>query len=133
MAEETVVKPTILLVDDEPAIVEILKMRLEHHGYDVIEAYDGQEALEKARKLMPSLILLDVMLPKLDGYKLCKLLKFDESYAQIPIIIQTALSQPNDERMAYDSGADAYLAKPFETTALLSAIETLLSKSKVRS
>jgi adenylate cyclase len=113
---------TLLLVDDEPAIVEILKMRLEYHGYTVLTAYDGQDALEKARDLMPDLILLDIMLPKLDGYKVCKLLKFDELYRHIPIIMQTALAQPEDQRLAYESGADAYLIKPFETTALLATL-----------
>jgi two-component system, OmpR family, alkaline phosphatase synthesis response regulator PhoP len=123
-----IAKQRVLLVDDEPAIVEILKMRLEHNGYEVITAYDGQEALEKARTLAPSLILLDIMLPKLDGYKVCKLLKFDEKYAHIPIIMQTALAQPEDEKAAYESGADNYLIKPFEPAQLLDAIVALLPK-----
>jgi len=122
-------KPMILLVDDEPAIVEILKMRLEHHGYMVETAYDGQSALEKARTLSPALILLDIMLPKLDGYKVCKLLKFDDKYAHIPIVMQTALSQEADRKLAYESGADNYLTKPFETADLLAVITDLLPKS----
>ena len=119
---------TLLLVDDEPAVVDILQMRLEHHGYIVITAYDGQEALEKARSCRPALILLDIMLPKIDGYKVCKMLKFDELYRHIPIIMQTALSQPEDQRLAYESGADDYLTKPFQTAALLVAIAALLPK-----
>jgi len=116
----------ILVVDDEVALVEILKMRLEVKGYEVITAYDGPEALEKSRSESPDLILLDLMLPKLDGYRVCKMLKFDEKYQDIPIIMLTALAQESDKKLGLEIGADLYMTKPFESDQLMAAIEKLL-------
>ncbi len=116
----------ILVVDDEAQLVEMIKMRLEANGYEVISAYDGQEALEKAKKEGPDLIILDLMLPKLDGYKVCALLKKDARYAKIPIIIFTARAQEEDRKLEEEIGADAYITKPFEPQALLAKIQELL-------
>ena len=119
-------KKRILVVDDEADLVDMLKMRLEVNNYDVITAYDGQEALDKARKEKPDLIILDLMLPKIDGYKVCRMLKFDEKYKKIPIILFTARAQDSDQTMGKEVGANAYVTKPFEPKVLLGKIEELL-------
>ncbi|MBI3318807.1 MAG: response regulator [Candidatus Omnitrophica bacterium] len=120
----------ILLVDDEPDLVQLVSLRLEKSGYEVEAAYDGQQALEKVRQSKPSLIILDLMLPKLDGYKVCRLLKFDERYKKVPVLIFTARAQEQDIRLAMDCGADAYLTKPFEAKALLDKVAELLSAGR---
>jgi len=118
----------ILLVDDEKELVEMIKMRLEASGYEVIPAYDGQEALDKAKREKPDLIILDLMLPKMDGYKACGLLKADTRYNKIPIIMFTARAQDSDIKMGEEVGADAYITKPFETEILLGKIKELLKE-----
>ncbi|MBU1112369.1 MAG: response regulator [Candidatus Omnitrophica bacterium] len=118
-------KKRILVVDDEQALAELVKMRLETNGYEVLSAFDGQEALDKARKEKPDLIILDLMLPKIDGYKVCRMLKFDEKYKKIPIILFTARAQESDKKMGQDVGADSYIVKPFEPKALLAKIKEL--------
>lgn len=119
----------ILLVDDEPQLVEMVKMRLEANNYEVILASDGEEALEKARGEKPDLIILDIMLPKLDGYKVCRMLKFDDKYSSIPVIMFTARSQESEKSMGEEVGADAYIIKPFEPQMLLGKIKELLRES----
>jgi DNA-binding response OmpR family regulator len=118
----------ILVVDDEMQLVDMVKMRLEANGYSVISAYDGQDGLDKARKERPDLIILDLMLPKIDGYKVCRMLKFDEKYKNIPIILFTARAQQEDEKLGKEVGADAYITKPFEPQVLLDKIKSLTSK-----
>jgi DNA-binding response OmpR family regulator len=119
-------KKRILVVDDEAALVEMLAMRLEANDYIVLTAGDGQEGLEKARKEFPDLIILDLMLPKMDGYKVCRMLKFDEKFKKIPIILFTARAQESDVRLGEEVGADAYLTKPFEPVILLAKIKELI-------
>jgi DNA-binding response OmpR family regulator len=121
-------KLRILLVDDESDLVEMVKMRLEANGYEVLVAYDGQEALEKARKEKPDLIILDIMLPKIDGYKVCRILKFDDNYRKIPIVMFSARAQESDKETGERVGADVYITKPFEPEVLLKTIEDLLAK-----
>jgi len=116
----------ILLVDDEPQLVDMVKMRLEANGYEVIIATDGQEGLEKAKNENPDLIILDIMMPKLDGYKVCGLLKKDARHSKIPIIVFTARTQEGDVKLAQNMGADAYIMKPFEPQILLSKVSELL-------
>jgi len=116
----------ILIVDDEAQLVDMVKMRLEANNYDVIVAYDGQEGLDKARKEKPDLIILDLMLPKMDGYKVCRMLKFDEKYKSIPIIMFTARAQEEDEKVSMEVGANAYVTKPFEPKVLLDKIQELI-------
>lgn len=118
----------ILIVDDEKDLVETLTFRLEANNYEVIKAYDGQDGLEKAKKERPDLIILDLMLPKMDGYKVCALLKFDARYNKIPIILFTARAQESDKKMGGDVGANAYITKPFEPAALLTKITELLKE-----
>jgi len=122
-------KKRILLVDDEPDVVKVVKFRLEENNYEVLVAVDGQEALEKARKENPDLIILDLMLPKMDGYKVCRMLKFDEKYKHIPIIMFTARGQDLDKKVGYDVGANEYIIKPFEPQVLLGKIKDLLAES----
>jgi len=117
----------ILLVDDEPHIIMMLENRMKHEGYEVITACDGQEALTKAKKEKPDLIILDLMLPKLDGYKVCRMLKFDEKYKHIPIIMLSARAQEADKKMGETVGADGYVTKPFEPQVLLGKVKELLS------
>ena len=118
----------ILLVDDEKNLVEMVTFRLEASGYAVIPAYDGQEALNKAKSEKPDLIILDLMLPKMNGYEVCQLLKFDEKYQHIPIIMFTARTQESDKKTGFEVGANAYITKPFEAEVLLSKIKELLKE-----
>ncbi len=118
----------ILIIEDEKDMVEMLKMRLKPAGYETIAAYDGQEGLEKARAELPNLIILDLMLPKMDGYAVCRMLKFDERYKHIPIIIFTAKAMESDKTTGLEVGADAYIMKPFEPKVLLDKISELLNK-----
>ena len=119
----------ILVIDDEIQLVEMVQMRLEAAGYDVLTANDGQVGLEKAKSENPDLILCDVMMPKMDGYKVCGLLKNDARYRKIPVILFTARAQQNDHEVGDEVGADAYITKPFEPPVLLAKIEELLGKS----
>jgi DNA-binding response OmpR family regulator len=120
----------ILVVDDEPDVASLLTLMLKSQGYAVITAGDGQEALEKARGEAPDLILLDVMLPRMDGYKVARMLKFDENYSKIPIIMLTAKIQERDKQTGLEMGANDYLTKPFDTAALLEKIKTFLDKKE---
>ena len=119
-------KKKILVVDDEPDIVNMLKMRLEASGYEVIIAGDGNTAYNKAKSDSPDLIILDLMLPNMDGYQVCGLLKKDTRYAKIPIIIFTARAQKSDQDLGLEVGANAYITKPFEAKELLEKIKSLL-------
>ena len=118
-------KVRVLLVDDEPDLVQLVSLRLQAAGYEVDVAYDGQQALDQVKQARPELIILDLMLPKLDGYKVCRLLKFDERTRAIPILIFTARAQVEDVTLATECGADAYLTKPFEAKALLAKLQEL--------
>ena len=118
----------ILVVDDEANIVELLQSRLEKNGYGVIVAYDGQEALEKTYKENPDLIILDIMLPKVDGYNVCKTLRSDDKYKAIPIIMLTARTLGQDIKMGMDLGAVSYVQKPFQPEVLLGIIQGLVKK-----
>lgn len=118
----------ILIVDDESDIVETLKFLLESEGFECIIAYDGEEALNKAKNENPDLIILDVMLPKINGYKVCRLLKFDSKYKNIPILMVTARSQDEDETIGKQTGADEYITKPFDIEHILETIKKYFTK-----
>ena len=122
-------KARLLLVDDEPSIVKMVGKRLEVEGYEVLVAADGQAALAKARTEHPSLIILDLRLPKLNGYEVCTMLKQDPRYQKIPILMFTAKAQEKDEKLGIACGADAYLRKPFQAQELLGRIRALLDPS----
>lgn len=118
----------ILLIEDEEDLVMAVKFRLEEKGYEVSVALDGQKGFDKARAEKPDLILLDLMLPKMNGYKICGLLKADSRYSKIPIVMFTARAQESDKKLSEEVGADAYIKKPFEPDILLSKIKELLEK-----
>jgi len=121
-------KKRILIVDDEDDLRNMLKFRLEAMDYDVSEAVDGQEGLDRARSDRPDLIILDLMLPKIDGFKVCRMLKFDEKYKHIPIIMFTARAQEKDKQIGKEMGAEAYITKPFDPDILLDKIRELLKQ-----
>jgi CheY-like chemotaxis protein len=123
-------KKRILIVEDQSVISSMLKMRLEANNYEVITAGDGEEGLEKARKENPSLIILDIMLPKMNGYKVCQLLKADPNYKTIPIIISSGRTPQEIRKVGKEMGADAFVSKPFEAEELLSKMKELLEKKK---
>lgn len=119
-------KKRILVVDDEVDLVETVRFSLELEGLDVLVAYNGEEGLNQARKENPDLILLDLMLPKLDGYKVCRLLKFDERYKHIPVLMLTAKTQEKDKILGKETGADEYITKPFEMDELMNKVKHYL-------
>jgi len=123
-------KKSILVVDDYPKVVDLIKMRLEYAGYKVDVAYDGQEGLAKARKIVPDLIILDVMLPKMNGYKVCRFLKFDKKYRHIPIIMLTSRAKQSDAEIGMKTGADEYLFKPYKPTKLLEIVKKHIEVKK---
>ena len=118
----------ILVVDDEVDLVETVRFPLEMEGYHVLVSYNGEDALNQARKENPDLILLDLMLPKLDGYKVCRLLKFDDRYKHIPILMLTAKTQERDRALGMETGANEYITKPFEMEDLLKKVKAHLNK-----
>jgi len=122
-------KKRVLIVDDEPDIVESVKFRFELENIECLEAYDGEEALLKAKKEKPDLIL-DIMLPKIIGYKVARLLKFDESYKHIPIIMLTARTQEKDIKLGEETGADEYVTKPFDMDMLIDLVKKYLRKNE---
>ena len=109
----------VLVVDDERPIVEILKINLQKEGYTVFEAFDGEEAVNKAMMIEPDLILLDVMLPKMDGFTVCKTIR---AYSNVPIIMLTARADEVDKIMGLELGADDYITKPFSMKELSARI-----------
>jgi len=124
-------KKRILVVDDEIDLVETLRFSLELEGYEVLVAYNGEDALHLARNENPDLILLDVMLPKMDGYKVCRLLKFDARFSHIPIFMLTAKTQEKDRMTGEQTGADEYITKPFEMEDLMKKVKEYL-KEKIK-
>jgi two-component system alkaline phosphatase synthesis response regulator PhoP len=119
----------ILVVDDEARVLAVIQKRLESAGYEVITALDGTEGLSKAHSENPDLIVLDLILPKLNGYQVCSILKRDVYYKHVPILMLTARSQERDVDEGIRVGADAYMTKPFKNEVLLGQIEELLAKA----
>jgi DNA-binding response OmpR family regulator len=124
--EQVMSKKRVLIVDDEQDIVESIKFSLELEDFECIEAYDGEEALLKAKNEKPDLMLLDIMLPRMNGYKVSRLLKFDEQYKHIPIIMLTARSQEKDVQLGEETGADEYVTKPFDMDSLIEIVRKYL-------
>ncbi len=117
----------ILIVDDEVYILHILDFSLGAEGYEVITAADGEEALEKARTEKPDLVVLDVMMPKVDGFEACRRLKNDPETREMPVILLTAKGREVDRKMGIEVGADDYMVKPFSPSKLIQKIESFLS------
>ena len=118
--------PKILVVDDERPIAEILKFNLAKEGYDVSLAYDGQEALELARSISPDLILLDIMLPVMDGFEVCREIR---KTSRVPILVLTAKDSEIDKVLGLELGADDYVTKPFSPRELVARIRAVLRRS----
>lgn len=117
----------ILIVDDEKPIVDILKFNLQKEGFDTIEAYDGQTGLDLALEKNPDLILLDVMLPEMDGFTVCKEIRMK---SQVPIILLTAREEEVDKVLGLELGADDYITKPYSVRELLARIKANLRRTK---
>jgi DNA-binding response OmpR family regulator len=113
----------ILVVDDNPNIVKLLEYRLKANEYEVITAHDGEEALDKLHQAKPDLMILDVVLPKLDGYKVLSILRADEQYKDIPVVMLTARGQAKDVETGMGLGAISYITKPFRPDVLLGVIK----------
>lgn len=118
--------PQILIVDDNPTNVDILQARLTVHGYDILTASDGEQAVSIARERQPDLILLDVMMPKMDGIEVCRHLKGDPSLPFMPIILVTAKSDSKDVVAGLEAGAEEYLTKPVDQQALVARVKSML-------
>ena len=117
-------KTKILLVDDERDLVETMEMALEAKGYEVICAYDGDEGLKQAVATHPDIIILDLMMPKMNGYHVCWELKNNDTTREIKVIMLTAKTQESDKFWGHETGADDYITKPFEMSHLIQRIET---------
>jgi adenylate cyclase len=120
------VPPRILIADDQPMNVDILQTRLAVHGYEILTAADGEEALGVARAQLPDLILLDIMMPKMDGLEVCRLLKGDAALPFMPIIMVTAKADTKDIVAGLEVGADEYLTKPVDQAALVARVKSML-------
>ncbi|HIK33517.1 MAG TPA: response regulator transcription factor [Oscillatoriales cyanobacterium M59_W2019_021] len=121
--------PRILVIDDDPAISELVSINLEMAGYQVSQAADGIKGQALAVQLVPDMILLDLMLPKVDGFTVCQRLRRDERTADIPILMLTALGQTQDKVEGFNAGADDYLTKPFELEEMLARVRALLRRT----
>lgn len=122
------VKPKILVVDDEPDAIELIEFNLKGAGFDVAAAADGNEALRKAKAIAPDLILLDLMLPEVDGLEVCKILRRDPATSAIPIVMLTAKAGELDRVLGLELGADDYVTKPFSPRELLLRVKNLLKR-----
>lgn len=120
---------TILIADDEPNIARLVQMNLERHGYTVIAAADGREALKQVEASRPDLIVLDVMMPYMDGFEVLQRLKSDPATRDIPVIMMTVRARDADTFEATERGATAYLWKPVNPADLLDAVERVLEQS----
>ena len=125
-------KSKILIVDDAVDTVELLRKRFHSEGYDTAEAYDGEEALKKVEEYNPDLIVLDVMMPKLDGYEVCRRLKTDENRKYIPVLMLTAKGEVENKVKGLEIGADDYLPKPFDYKELSARVKSLLTIKAAR-
>jgi two-component system alkaline phosphatase synthesis response regulator PhoP len=126
---ERVSKGRILVVDDEIYIVHILDFSLGMEGYEVLTALDGEQALERVRNDKPDLIVLDIMMPKLDGYEVCRTIKADPETRNIPVILLSAKGRNVDQKMGFDVGADDYITRPFSPRKLVERINSLLGQT----
>ncbi len=119
-------KGKILVVDDEVNITQILEFSIGAEGYEVITAANGEEAIDKARREQPDLIILDLMMPKIDGYEACRILKANPLTKSIPVVLLTAKGRDIDKRLGYEVGATDYIIKPFSPNKLVDRIHQLL-------
>jgi len=123
-------KEKILIVEDEKDIVKMLEYNLKKEGFKTLVAHDGEDAIDAANTKFPDLILLDLMLPGLDGFEVCKTLKAERKTASVPIIMLTAKSQESDKVVGLELGADDYVTKPFSPRELIARIKAVLRRMK---
>lgn len=125
-------KPKILVIEDDRALAKVLEYNLLQSGYEVILSSDGQDGLYQARSKSPSLILLDLMIPVMDGLEVCKRLRASQETRDLPIIMLTAKSEETDQVVGYNVGADDYVTKPFSVKVLMERIKSLLRRDQLR-
>jgi two-component system phosphate regulon response regulator PhoB len=130
MVTKACVTPKILVVDDEPDAVELIEFNLKGAGFDVVTATDGNDALKKARTFSPDLLILDLMLPEVDGLEVCKVLRRDSATASLPIIMLTAKAAEIDRVLGLELGADDYITKPFSPRELVLRVKNLLRRGQ---
>src|SRR5262249_41161660 len=116
-------RPRVLIIEDERALTKVLSYNLEREGYEPIVAHDGQEGLRKAQALLPDLIILDLMLPVMDGLEVCRQLRAGEHTRDTPILMLTAKAEESDQLIGFSLGADDYVTKPFSTKVLMQRIK----------
>ena len=121
-------RPLVLAADDDEDILGLVAFRLERAGYTVLQARDGEEALALAVQELPDLAVLDVMMPKLDGFELTRRLRAEEATSRMPIILLTARAQDADVQRGFDAGADDYLRKPFSPNELRARVQAILGR-----
>jgi DNA-binding response OmpR family regulator len=122
------IKPTrILVADDDPSILRLLQLNFELEGYEVHTASDGEEALAKARASSPDIVVLDVMMPGMDGWEVCRRMKEDETMREVPVILLTALGQESERRRGLAVGASEYVMKPFDPDQLVQMVKRTLA------
>lgn len=121
---------TIAVVDDEPDIVELVSIRLKKNGYKVKEYYDGSSFINSLAKELPDLVILDLMLPDTDGFEICKYLKKDDKFSNIPVIMLTARGEETDKVLGLEIGADDYITKPFSPRELLARVKVVLRREQ---
>jgi DNA-binding response OmpR family regulator len=119
-------KGRLLVIDDERDFVDTISERLGAKGFSILRAFDGKEGMERAHSEKPDLVILDIAMPQMNGYDVCRKLKLDKDFKDTPIIMLTAKFQPNDIEFAKEMGADAYLTKPLELELLLNKVNELL-------
>jgi CheY-like chemotaxis protein len=120
---------TILVADDEPGIRDVIKSMLSDESYHLIFAENGAEAVDKAHDIIPDLVLLDIMMPKMDGYEVCRHLKSDPLTRDIPVVMLTASNDPQLNRKAFNAGAIACLTKPYRRATLINCVDMALGSS----
>jgi two-component system phosphate regulon response regulator PhoB len=130
MVTRGVVKPKILVVDDEPEAVELVEFNLRQAGYETVSAADGAEALRKARSAVPSLIILDLMLPEIEGLEVCKMLRRDPATAKVPVVMLTAKAAEIDRVLGLELGAEDYVTKPFSPRELVLRVKRVLERGR---
>jgi two-component system phosphate regulon response regulator PhoB len=123
-------KPRILIIEDERGLTEVLSYNLQREGYDVVVAHDGQEGLRKAQMQLPDLVLLDLMLPTMDGLEVCRELRGGERTRTVPILMLTAKAEETDQVVGFTMGADDYVTKPFAVKVLMQRIKALLRRAE---
>ena len=119
---------TVLVVDDDPVILKLLEVNFEMEGFQVVRAADGAEGLERAREVLPDIVVLDVMMPRMTGYEVAKALREDDVTAHIPIIFVTARAQSSDVEKGLELGVEDYVTKPFDPLDLIDRVNSLLAR-----